>query len=258
MEVGDVVTDSTHGLQVTERYRASRDRMLRLLDELVESGSCQQTAYLSSEATIAPAAPSSSGELAELLPHVLGSDTGAVLFWCDDRVWAVVPPFPVGARSITAGADTAPLAELLGRELHVGVVLLRLGRYAVGVLRGDRLLASKSDSRYVKSRHRAGGSSQRRFERSRQRLVRELFDKACQVTGEVFAPFDDRIDYLLLGGERHTLQQFTKRCPLLQRPVAPILRRRLDVQRPGRAALEQLHREVWQSRVVVLKRDGPG
>ena len=258
MEVREVVTGSRPGLQVTERYQAGRDRLLRLLDELAASGSCERTEYLGPESTIAPGAPPSSGALADLLPHLAGSDTGAVLFWCDDRVLAVLPPFPVGAQPSTSGAETGQLAELLGRELHVGVILLRLGRYAVGVLRGDRLVASKSDTRYVKSRHRAGGSSQRRFERSRQRLVRELFDKACQVTGEVFAAFDDQIDYLLLGGERHTLQQFTKRCPLLQRPVAPVLRRRLDVQRPGRAALEQVHREVWQSRVVVLKRAGPG
>ena len=258
MEVSEVVTGSTPGLQVTERYQAGKDRLLRLLDELAASGSCQRTEYLGPESTNGPGAPPSSGAPAELLPHLTGSDTGAVVFWCEERVLAVLPPFPVGAQSSTWGAETGPLAELLGRELHVGVILLRLGRYAVGVLHGDRLLASKSDTRYVKSRHRAGGSSQRRFERSRQRLVRELFDKACEVTREVLAPFDDRMDFLLLGGERHTLQQFTKRCPLLQRPVAPILRRRLDVQRPGRAALEQVHREVWQSRVVVLKRAGPG
>ena len=232
--------------------------MLRLLDYLAASGGCVRTLYLRPESTATPGDLGAGPEHAGVLRQVGESETGLVLFWCDDRAWAVVPPFPIGSKSTSSGADTAPLKELLGSELHVGVVLLRLGRYAVGVLRGDRLLASKSGSRYVKSRHRAGGSSQRRFERSRQRLVRELFDKACQVAGEVLAPFDDRIDYLLLGGERHTLQRFVKRCALLQRSTPVTLKRRLAVERPGRAALEQVHHEVWKSRVLVFTRGGAG
>ena len=182
------------------------------------------------------------------------SHTGLVLFWGEDQVVAVAPPFPVDHDSLSRGLDVGQLEELLSRDLLVGVVLLRLGRYAAGVLRGDELVASKSGSRHVKSRHRAGGSSQRRFERSRERLVRELFDKACEVAGDIFAPFRGRMDYMLLGGERHTLRRFAGRCSFLRRSRAVLLPRTLEVGRPGRAALEQIHREVWSSRVVVFTR----
>ena len=248
-------------LTVSERYWAGTREMLRLMEEMAASDRCHHTIYLRAESTGSPGAPlgrsgasSADTELAGVLRQVGESDTGVVLFWGDERAWAVVPPFPIDDELSSTGANIAPLVELLGRDLHVGVVLLRLGRYSVGVLRRDKLLASKSGSRYVKSRHRAGGSSQRRFERSRQRLVRELFDKVCQVAQEAFAPFDDRIDYLLLGGERHTLQRFIQRCPLLERWAPVTLGRRLEVQRPGQAAMEQVHRGVWRSRVLVFTR----
>ena len=100
-----------------------------------------------------------------------------------ERIVAVQPPVPLttDARASRACCPE-PLRELLRSSPVIGVVLLRLGRYAIGVLRGDKLIATKTDSRYMKNRHRAGGQSQRRFARSRERLIRELYDKTCEVT----------------------------------------------------------------------------
>jgi peptide subunit release factor 1 (eRF1) len=167
---------------------------------------------------------------------------------------AVAPPFPVDEDAVAEGFDTGPLVELLTIDRTVGVVLLRLGRYAVGIVRGEKLLASKSGSRYVKNRHRKGGSSQHRFERSRERLIRELFDKTCQTARDVFEPREARLDYLLLGGERHTVADFEKRCGYLRRSGVEVLRRRLEVDRPGKVALEKIHREVWKSRIYEFSR----
>ena len=144
---------------------------------------------------------------------------------------------------------------LLSSEPVIGVVLLRLGRYAVGVLRGETLVATKTDSRYMKNRHRAGGQSQRRFERSRERLIRELYDKTCEVTRTVFSPYLSDIDYLLLGGERGTLNGFVKRCPMMRRELEPkILARRLPVAQPNQKALKGITREVWKSSVTFFER----
>ena len=118
------------------------------------------------------------------------------------------------------------------------------------------MLASKTGSRYVKSRHRAGGSSQRRFERSRERLVRELYDKACTVTRDLFAPYHDRLEFVLMGGERHTLQAFVQRCAYLGTLSEKTLARRLEVDRPGQAALDGIAHEVWKSRVLVFSPEG--
>ena len=258
----------TPPLRVIKQYWASRTRLPRILAELEAEigGTCRHTVYLTAEALLNPAALAETfnAEIGETrLDKVLDgvvekigrSDTGLVLFLGEDRALGVKPPFPLEQQALHKGAETSGLVDLLSKDVVVGVVLLRLSHYAVGVLRGDRLLASKSGSRYVKSRHRAGGSSQRRFERSRERLVRELFDAACRVTRDVFAPFEGAIEYLLMGGERHTLQAFVRRCPYLERAARATLARRLDVKRPGRVALEKMPDEVWKSRVFVLERE---
>ena len=187
---------------------------------------------------------------ADIISELAESDTGVALYLQAERAIAVLPPFPLKSDAATA----APLRRLLTNEITVGVVMLRLGRYAVGVLRGDTLIASKTDSRYVKHRHRAGGQSQRRFERSRERLVRELYDKACQVVRDVFSAHERDIAYVLLGGERHTLAGFRKRCPYLVEMGPRTLSRLVQVDRPNQKALESIAHEVWKSRVLVLTR----
>lgn len=264
-ETSDLLNPTSPDFQVSERYWAGRARLLRLVTDEATSDPCGHTIYLSPESLASPRLVTAiageaglSAQIAGVVRQVGKPDTGLVSFWWDTRALVVVPPFPIERDLYSQGPNTGPLADLLNRRLLLGIVLLRLGRYAVGVLQGDALVASKSGSRYVKSRHRAGGSSQRRFERSRERLVRELFDKTCQVTTEVLTPFDDHIDYLLMGGERHTLDGFIRRCTFMQRLAPVTLRRTLEVHRPGREALEHIQHQVWRSRVLVFTRDDQG
>ena len=246
-------------LQLSERYWATKARLLRMLADLEASGSCLRTSYLrpdsiSSRHARLPTQPehSSDAAVSGVLQEVRTSETGLVIFVENLRVVAVAPPFPVSEDVESSGTDTSGLRALLDAELVIGIVLLRLGRYAVGVLRGDALVASKVGSRYVKRPHRAGGSSQRRFERSRERLVRELFDKTCEIAGEVFSPFDGGIDHILMGGERHTLRRFVERCPSLRALEAKTFGRVLDVHRPDKKAMDGIASEVWKSRVAVF------
>ena len=190
--------------------------------------------------------------LAAVTSEIGASGTGLVVFLGEEQAKAIAPPLPLAANVTSEGFDTSQLAGLLASEPLIGVVLLRLGRYAVGVLRGDTLIASKSGSRYVKSRHRAGGSSQRRFERSRERLVRELFDKTCEVSRSVFSPHEGDMDHVLMGGERHTLGGLVRRCPYLKALEAKTVRRFLNVDRPGQRALDRVGLEVWKSQVVTF------
>ena len=250
--------------QIAERLWAGKAQTLHVLEELQAEGRCDFTVYLGPDsdgpdaATLAraPAGPTTA-EVAEVSRQVGPSDTGLVLCWNADRVLAVVPPLPLGRESASAGAEFGELREVFEARPVIGIVLCRLGRYAIGVLQGDRLVASKSDTRYVKSRHRAGGSSQRRFERSRERLVHELFQATCEVAGKVLSPYEGKLDHLMLGGEKHTLRRLVQSCTLLQR-LKPITRRRiLEAPRPGRKALDNISHEVWRSRIVALTRVDP-
>ena len=233
-----------------------KNGVLGLLGDLEAEG-CLASVYVSARTLIErdyehllPEAGVERLAVAEALEESGGGDTGVAAFVTAYRTVAISPPIPLGTDIRAVGAHTDELRRLLNSEPVIGVVLLRLGRYAVGVLRGESLVATKTDSRYMKNRHRAGGQSQRRFQRSRERLIRELYDKTCEVTRTVFTPYMDDMEYVLLGGERGVLNGFVKRCPLMQRELGPkTLARRLQVDQPNQKALKGISREVWKSGV---------
>jgi hypothetical protein len=234
--------------------------LLGLLDDLEASGEVAHAIYLTPQTLRAPESARYLPEdetfrsrAAAIIGDLAESDTGVALYMQAGRAIAVLPAFPLKSDEVSDQAMAAPLRRLVSTDLTVGVVMLRLGRYAVGVLRGDTLIASKTDTRYVKHRHKAGGTSQRRFERSRERLVRELYDKACQVVRDVFSAHQRHIDYVLLGGERHTLAGFRKRCPYLVDMAPRTLTRLLRVDRPNQKALERIAYEVSKSQVITFE-----
>ena len=244
-------------LELVERHSTSKARLRRLLGEAATGGWCQRTLYITPKSLLARARSTPSvisgrpdDEAVTRILDVVGeSDTGLVLLEGDARAIAICPPFPLPEDVKRTGLVTAPLTRMLDAEYVTGVVLLRLGRYAVGVLRGDRLVASKTAGRYMKSRHRAGGQSQRRFERSRERLIRELYDKTCEIAQDVFAPHRDEMDYVLLGGESTTLSGFMERCGLMRELEPVTLSRRLAIDRPDQKTLNNIAFEAWKSRV---------
>ena len=246
---------SQHSESPTTRWVSKRG-VRGLLDDLVGEG-CTITVCVSAETLgardynhLLPESEPDRSRAAEALAEVGPSDTGVAVFVAPERVVAVQPPFPLAVDVRAAGVESRPILDILDLEPVVGIVLLRLGRYAVAVLRGDRLLATKTDTRYVKNRHRKGGSSQRRFERSRERLVRELYDTTCRITRGLFEPYLRDIDHVMLGGERGTLNGFVKRCRLMQDLEPKTLSRLLSVDRPNQKALESISYEVWKSRVT--------
>lgn len=177
--------------------------------------------------------------------NVRKNSSGLVVISGPGMLLALTPPFPVPA---SASSDFTALRKFAERERTVAIVLLRLGAYAVGVAVDGDLKAKKSDTRYVKGRHKAGGQSQRRFERNREKWVRELFDKACRDAMERFTPFSGSIDHLALGGDRQVLNSFMKRCTALKGLQSHLLPGRLVVERPNSGALATAARDLWSWR----------
>jgi len=114
-------------------------------------------------------------------------------------------PFPPMARSATgSGADLAAHARA---DRTVAVLLVRLGGYAAGVFAGaqPRLVASKVGSRLVHGRSAAGGTSQHRFARRREKQAREALEAAADNAVAVFGGFNGRLDAVVLGGDKRSM-----------------------------------------------------
>src|SRR5215472_6332800 len=103
------------------------------------------------------------------------------------------PPLPAPAGG-TWPDDPADLAGLIAAhaavDRTVGVFLARLGGFAAGVFTGSppRLASSKVGSRLVHGRSAAGGTSQHRFARRREKQAAEAVSAAADTAVAVLGP----------------------------------------------------------------------
>ena len=184
---------------------------------------------------------------------ILDSDTGLAALRCGDRGLVILPPYPLLEEIISPSWNTRPLLTLLETEYTIGVILLRLGRFSVAVFQGRELLTAKTDARYVKGRHAAGGTSQKRYQRIREGQVRRLYDKTCAAVQTQFGSVAQEVDFILLGGDKFTLEGFLKVCPYVERQRDKILDRRLNVRDPKRDTLEEVAGMLGECRVYPLQ-----
>ena len=99
----------------------------------------------------------------ELSQLASSANNGAVLFWGNTRKCLVLPPFPLSNKTTFGGYITEPLRLLLISDFMIGLVLVHLGSYAIGICQGEKLLSSKVGTGLVHGRHKKDGSSQQRF-----------------------------------------------------------------------------------------------
>ncbi len=114
-------------------------------------------------------------------------------------------PFPPLPDPRSAGPQQIAAHALAART--VGVLLVRLGGYAAGVFTGPQaqLVASKVGSRLVHGRSAAGGTSQHRFARRREKQAAEALGAAADTAVAVLGPYAGRLDAVVLGGDRRTI-----------------------------------------------------
>ncbi|WP_182886217.1 acVLRF1 family peptidyl-tRNA hydrolase [Microbispora sp. H10885] len=134
----------------------------------------------------------------------------------------------------------APAAALVAhacRERTVGVLLARLGGHAAGVFTGTRLVAAKAGSRQVHGRNAAGGWSQQRFARRRDKQSAEALRAAADVAFRLLTPRLADLEALVLGGDRRAIDEIRedrRLAPLFALEAGPFL----TVPDPRPAVLE--------------------
>jgi hypothetical protein len=168
----------------------------------------------------------------------------------DEAALTVTPPFGLDHEGDYDVVRTAALLDALEVEPRVAVLLVRMGGYAVGVFEGERLVASKVGTRFVKGRHKKGGSSSNRFRRRRGEQERVLVDAAAAETARVLGPWRDRVEHVALGGDRSAVSRVLESRAELgwMQPLA--LDRFFDVPEPRLRVLEELPYQLYAAKVV--------
>ena len=155
------------------------------------------------------------------------------------------PPFGLAHEGSYDHVHVEPLLTAIAEDHVVAALLVRLGGYGAGVFEGERLVASKVGSRFVKNRHKKGGSSANRFRRRREEQARSLVDAAAEVAVVTFGPGRERVEFVALGGDRAAIE-----AVLASRPELAWLRHRaiarfFTVPEPRQRVLEQLPYDLY-------------
>jgi hypothetical protein len=199
---------------------------------------------------------------------VTRSQTGAtVTFAAADGATAEChPPFPpllpASSPDCAEAAAEQIVAQIVAHavaERTVGVLLVRLGGYAVGVFAGSppRLVNSKTGRRPVHGRSAAGGWSQHRFARRRENqaatAVRAAADAAVAVLGSRGA---GGLDVVVLGGDKRSvagLRGDPRLAPYLERATD----RFLTVPDPKLAVLQEIPSAFLAIRIRLTEPEPP-
>jgi Actinobacteria/chloroflexi VLRF1 release factor len=169
----------------------------------------------------------------------------------------------------TEFADPAVVAEALAaharRPRTVGVLLVRLGGYAAGVFTGypPVLGDAKVGSRPVHGRSAAGGWSQHRFARRREKQANEALSAAADAAVMIFGggagtgkggaggrprPRATRLDAVVLGGDRRAVADL-RDDPRLAPYFGLATERFLTVPDPKRAVLLEAAKQFTAVRI---------
>lgn len=175
---------------------------------------------------------------------------GSVRIEFDEGSLTATPPFGLDHEGVYDVVRGGPLLDALDAQPTVAVALVRLGGYAFGVFEGERLVASKVGSRFVKGRHKKGGSSANRFRRRREEQERELIDVAAAEAARVLGPWQAKAQHVALGGDRSAVARVLEARADLDWLAPLAVERFFDVPEPRQRVLEALPYQLYAVKVV--------
>jgi Actinobacteria/chloroflexi VLRF1 release factor len=177
-------------------------------------------------------------------------ERGSVRIEAADTVAVVTPPFGMSHEGKYDTVQLTPLFDTLAEDHLVAVLLVRLGGYAAGVFEGERLVASKVGSRFVKNRHKKGGRSSNRFRRRREEQARALIDEAARVAADTLEPWRERVEFCALGGDRSAVAEVLATHPRLDWLAEKTIQRFFTVAEPRQNVLERLSYDLYSAEVT--------
>jgi hypothetical protein len=175
---------------------------------------------------------------------------GSARFEPADGTFTVTPPFGLAHEGEYERVVVEPLLAALQADHAVAVLLVRLGGYALGVFEGETLVASKVGTRFVKGRHKKGGSSANRFRRRREEQERDLIEAAAAEAARFLGPWRDKVGYVALGGDRTAVGRTIAERPELDWLATLALERFFDVPDPRLRVLEEFPYQLYAAKVV--------
>lgn len=148
-----------------------------------------------------------------------------------------------------------PLRDMLLAKDSYGLLSLDRSGAAWAILRGTNLQITKTIKSFIMGKHRAGGQSQRRFERLIEQAAHEFLTKVGEITREAFGNLPD-LKGIIIGGSGFTKEIFAQKGYLvstLQEKVLAVLDTAVSGE-AGIRALVQKSEDVLRSQRFVQEK----
>jgi peptide chain release factor subunit 1 len=121
------------------------------------------------------------------------------------------PPEPIQTYTYHCNSEffLKPLQEILAVKETYGLAVLDRKEATIATLRGKRIDIVKTLTSGVPGKHKAGGQSQRRFDRLIELAAHEFLKRIGDHMNDSFLPIED-LKGIILGGPGHTKEDFLK------------------------------------------------
>ncbi|MFX1318300.1 MAG: peptide chain release factor aRF-1 [Promethearchaeota archaeon] len=162
-------------------------------------------------------------------PHGLAVFAGAIPHGSPGsekmEIYLFEPPEPVNVYIYRCAAEfwLDPLREMLTPKESYGLISIDRSAASWALLRGTSLNIIKTVKSGIMGKHRAGGQSQRRFERLIEQAAHEFLTKSAELTREYFEEIPD-LQGIIIGGPGFTKETFAEKgylkSPLKEKVLA--------------------------------------
>lgn len=121
------------------------------------------------------------------------------------------PPEPIQTYTYHCNSEfyLEPLQDMIDVKETYGLAVLDRKEATIATLRGKRIDIIKTLTSGVPGKHKAGGQSQRRFDRLIELAAHEFLKRIGEQINDAFLPIED-LKGVILGGPGHTKEDFLK------------------------------------------------
>lgn len=126
-----------------------------------------------------------------------------------NEMYIVEPPDRVGTFRYHCASEFLlwPLEEMLTPKETYGLLVIGRKESAVGYIKGNKVEVIREFTSGIHSKHRAGGQSQRRFERLIEEGEKLFYRRISDTVNELFLPMED-LQGIFIGGPGQSKEKF--------------------------------------------------
>jgi len=128
------------------------------------------------------------------------------------EIYPIIPPEPINISMYRCASEFVldPLRETLAEKDSYGLIVVDRSEANIATLRGSNLEIHQRLTSGVHGKHRAGGQSQRRYERVIEQQVHEFFVRIGEYASEIYLGIPD-LKGLFVGGPGPTKDDFIQK-----------------------------------------------